>query len=54
MILVDPEAPPFCVTYEGCHVMNPGSVVAIGRRGVAKWVEYDLQRRTGVVKEVMF
>lgn len=54
MILVDPEAPPFCVTYEGCHVMNPGSIVAIGRRGVGKWVEYDVGRRVGKVREVLF
>ena len=54
MVLVDPEAPPFCVTYEGCHVMNPGSVVALGRRGVGKWVEYDVGRRIGKVREVLF
>ncbi|KAL2159127.1 hypothetical protein VTH06DRAFT_2886 [Thermothelomyces fergusii] len=40
LVLVDTTAPPFCVTYEGCHVMNPGSVLVSGRRGVARWVEY--------------
>ena len=36
LVLADTEAPAFCVTYEGCHVMNPGSVVAPGRRGVCE------------------
>ena len=40
LVLVDTSAPPFCVTYAGCHVMNPGSVLVGGRRGVARWVEY--------------
>ncbi|KAK4249288.1 DNA polymerase alpha/epsilon subunit B-domain-containing protein [Corynascus novoguineensis] len=42
LVLVDATAPPFCVTYEGCHVMNPGGVLVAGRRGVARWVEYAL------------
>lgn len=54
MVLADPEAPAFCVTYEGCHVMNPGSIVAPGRRGVAKWVEYDIWNKVGKVRESMF
>lgn len=54
MVLCDTEAPAFCVTYEGCHVMNPGSLVAPGRRGVAKWVEYDIRNKVGKVREVMF
>jgi DNA polymerase epsilon subunit 2 len=54
MILADTETPAFCVTYEGCHVMNPGSVIAPGRRGVAKWVEYDIRNRVGMVREVLF
>lgn len=54
MVLTDTEAPAFSVTYEGCHVMNPGSVVAPGRRGVAKWVEYDVRSRTGKVREALF
>ncbi|KAK4153228.1 DNA polymerase alpha/epsilon subunit B-domain-containing protein [Chaetomidium leptoderma] len=40
LVLVDTTAPAFCVTYEGCHVMNPGSILVGGRRGVARWVEY--------------
>lgn len=54
MVLADAEAPAFCVTYEGCHVMNPGPLVAPGRRGVAKWVEYSVQERVGKVREVLF
>ncbi|KAK3501781.1 DNA polymerase alpha/epsilon subunit B-domain-containing protein [Neurospora crassa] len=42
MVLVDTTAPPFCVTYEGCHVMNPGSILVPGRKGAARWVEYEL------------
>ncbi|PMD44318.1 hypothetical protein L207DRAFT_509071 [Hyaloscypha variabilis F] len=54
MVLADTEAPAFCVTYEGCHVMNPGSIVALGRRGVAKWVEYDIRHKVGKVREALF
>ena len=54
MVLADTEAPAFCVTYEGCHVMNPGNVVAPGRRGVAKWVEYDIRNKVGKVREALF
>ncbi|KUJ15725.1 uncharacterized protein LY89DRAFT_782999 [Mollisia scopiformis] len=54
MVLTDTEAPAFCVTYEGCHVMNPGSIVAPGRRGVAKWVEYDIRKKVGKVREALF
>lgn len=54
LVLADSEAPPFCVTYEGCHVMNPGTVVAPGRRGVAKWVEYNVRNRVGEVMEALF
>jgi DNA polymerase epsilon subunit 2 len=54
MVLADTEAPAFCVTYEGCHVMNPGSIIAPGRRGVAKWVEYDIRNKVGKVREALF
>lgn len=53
MVLVDATAPPFCVTYEGCHVMNPGTVLVTGRRGVARWIEYTLGS-TGKLKECRF
>jgi len=57
----DAEAPPFCVTYEGCHVVNPGAVlgcelpgVTRRRGGVARWVEYDFGRRRREVRELRF
>ncbi|KAH8901021.1 hypothetical protein GQ53DRAFT_740188 [Thozetella sp. PMI_491] len=53
LVLIDPDAPPFCITYEGCHVMNPGSVLVAGRRGVARWVEYEIGK-VGKVKESLF
>ncbi|KAI9724939.1 MAG: hypothetical protein M1812_000215 [Candelaria pacifica] len=54
LVLADAEAPPFTVTYEGCHVMNPGRLIAPGRRGVTTWVEYDTRVRKGTVKELHF
>ncbi|KAK3941226.1 DNA polymerase epsilon subunit B [Diplogelasinospora grovesii] len=53
VVLVDTTAPPFCVTYEGCHVMNPGSVLVTGRKGAARWVEYEIGR-VGKVRECTF
>ncbi|KAI1865854.1 uncharacterized protein JN550_008112 [Neoarthrinium moseri] len=53
MVLVDATAPPFCVTYEGCHVMNPGTVLVAGRRGVGRWIEYGLGGK-GQVRECLF
>lgn len=53
LVLADPTAPPFCITYEGCHVMNPGALLVAGRRGVARWVEYELGG-TGRIRECLF
>lgn len=59
LVLADAEAAAFAITYEGCHVMNPGRVVdelgVEGKRGgVARWVEYDVGKGRGVVKSVRF
>ena len=55
LVLVDTTAPPFCVTYEGCHVMNPGAVLVSGRKGVARWVEYAVGLgKGGRVRECTF
>ncbi|KAK4241659.1 DNA polymerase alpha/epsilon subunit B-domain-containing protein [Achaetomium macrosporum] len=55
LVLVDTTAPAFCVTYEGCHVMNPGSILVSGRRGVARWVEYAVGTGRGArVRECTF
>lgn len=54
LVLMDPEAPPFALTYEGCHTMNPGVLVVPGRRGVAQWIEYDARTCKGKTREVRF
>lgn len=54
LVLVDPEAPPFAVTYEGCHVMNPGPFTSQGRKGFVQWMEYDAKTRRGRTKEARF
>lgn len=54
LVLLDPEAPPFAVTYEGCHVMNPGSLVSNERRGLANWMEYDAKTRRGKARQMRF
>lgn len=54
LVLMDPEAPPFAVTYEGCHVMNPGPLTPQGRKGVAQWMEYDARPRRGKTREIRF
>ena len=53
MVLVDTTIPPFAVTYEGCHVVNPSSLLIAGRRGVARWIEYTVGD-TGQMRECMF
>lgn len=62
LVLADAETPAFAVTYEGCHVMNPGRVVdelAMSRAaargaGVGRWIEYDVKTRKGESREVRF
>jgi DNA polymerase epsilon subunit 2 len=59
LVLADAEAAAFAITYEGCHVMNPGRVVdelgTEGRRGgMARWVEYDIKKGRGEVRGVRF
>ncbi|KAI9736483.1 MAG: DNA-directed DNA polymerase epsilon, subunit B [Claussenomyces sp. TS43310] len=54
LVLADADAPAFCLSYEACHVMNPGPLVAPGRRGVARWVEYAVARNLGSVRELAF
>lgn len=52
LVLMDPDVPAFAVTYEGCHVMNPGSIVPHGRSGVAQWMEYDIRTRRGKIRAI--
>ncbi|KAJ5121202.1 DNA polymerase alpha/epsilon subunit B [Penicillium bovifimosum] len=51
LVLADPEAAPFCMTYEGCHVMNPGRLLPEGGTPTARWVEYDVVRNRGKIRE---
>lgn len=54
LVLMDPEAPAFALTYEGCHAMNPGALVVPGKRGVAQWIEYNACTRKGKIRDVRF
>lgn len=50
LVLMDPDVPAFAVTYEGCHVMNPGPIVPRGRIGLAQWMEYNIRTRRGKIR----
>ena len=52
LVLADAESAPFAMTFEGCHVLNPGRLVSgSGRRKKAQWCEYDLWSKRGTLKE---
>ncbi|GCB17880.1 DNA polymerase epsilon subunit B [Aspergillus awamori] len=51
IILADPEAAPFCITYEGCHVMNTGRLVPEGELSFVRWVEYDAIKNRGRIQQ---
>ncbi|GKZ33235.1 DNA-directed DNA polymerase epsilon, subunit B [Aspergillus brasiliensis] len=51
IILADPEATPFCITYEGCHVMNPGRLVPEGELSIVRWIEYDAVQNRGKIQQ---
>lgn len=52
LILGDSEAQGFCLTFEGCHIVNPGRFVeGGGRRRKVGWVEYDGFGKRGVLRE---
>jgi DNA polymerase epsilon subunit 2 len=51
LVLADSESPPFAITYEGCHVMNPGRLLSDGKRGPATWLEYDILRNRAKVRQ---
>lgn len=52
LVLMDPEAPPFTVSYQGCLVMNPGALTDWSGKNVARWMEYDAGTRQGTVREL--
>ncbi|OAL70835.1 hypothetical protein A7D00_5165 [Trichophyton violaceum] len=51
LVIADPEADPFAVTYEGCHAMNPGRFVVEGSNDIARWIEYNVATKKGCIKE---
>ncbi|KAF1356471.1 DNA polymerase epsilon subunit B [Delphinella strobiligena] len=52
LVLADAEAPAFAVTFEGCHVLNPGRFVRVeGRRRWVQWVEYDCAGKRGGIRD---
>ncbi|KAI5199930.1 hypothetical protein E4T39_06023 [Aureobasidium subglaciale] len=53
LVLADAEAPAFAVTFEGCHVVNPGKLCRDEGRGRrVAWVEYDCWAKRGEVREI--
>lgn len=53
LVLADAEAPAFAVTFEGCHVLNPGKLCRDEGRGRrVEWVEYDCWGKRGEVREI--
>jgi DNA polymerase epsilon subunit 2 len=58
LVLADPSTPAFALTYEGCHVVNPGRLVVGGsgggRRKLAGWLEYDIGSKRAICKEIAF
>ena len=54
LILMDPEAPPFAVPYQGCLVMNPGPLTTSNGWNIARWMEYDARTKQGTTREARF
>ncbi|KAI5288539.1 DNA-directed DNA polymerase epsilon, subunit B [Ascosphaera aggregata] len=54
LILADSEADPFALTYEGCHVMNPGRLVPEGSKCLGRWIEYDILKNRGRIIQDKF
>ncbi|EME42045.1 hypothetical protein DOTSEDRAFT_81053 [Dothistroma septosporum NZE10] len=53
LVLADAGSPSFALTFEGCHVINPGRLVeGGGRRKKVQWVEYDALMKRGTLKEL--
>ncbi len=49
LVLADPGTEAFGLVFEGCCVVNPGRLCGGGKR--VGWVEYDVWRKRGVVKD---
>ncbi|KAI1003641.1 hypothetical protein K3495_g4569 [Podosphaera aphanis] len=52
LILADADAAAFAITYEGCCVMNPGRLVVGERRGLVRWVEYNVISSKGTLRDI--
>jgi len=50
LVIADAEAPAFALNYMGCCVMNPGKLVDGRREERARWVEYDVVKKKGLVR----
>ena len=54
LVIMDAEAPAFAIGLDGCHVMNPGSLTPMGRKGTAHWMEYNIATRRGKAREARY
>ena len=55
LVVCDPECGNWVMRYEGCTVINPGSVAresGIGGRRTAGWCEWDVKEERGTEKEL--
>ena len=55
LVVCDPESGNWIMKYEGCTVINPGSVAresGVGGRRTAGWVEWDVKAERGEEKEL--
>ncbi|KAK6360570.1 DNA-directed DNA polymerase epsilon, subunit B [Orbilia blumenaviensis] len=53
LILADSSTPPFTVTYEGCHVVNPGSFLVADERRKGRFVEFVVGAQAGAGGKVV-
>lgn len=51
LVLMDPEAPSYTISYQGCVVMNPGPLTSCRQRNMVQWIEFDVKNRQGVIKK---
>ena len=53
LILADSSTPPFTVTYEGCHVVNPGPFLVADERRKGRFVEFVVGAQVGAGGKVV-
>ncbi|KAF3215654.1 DNA-directed DNA polymerase epsilon, subunit B [Orbilia oligospora] len=53
LILADSSTPPFTVTYEGCHVVNPGPFLVADERRKGRFVEFVVGAQAGAGGKVV-